>query len=249
VPALGREQSGVSTDLPQSVAVSANLALRGDRGWLRAAHLARRLAWASLAWMLAEAGIGILAGIQADSLGVAAWAASSLVEALASLIVVWRFSGRRILSETSEKRAQRWVAASFFLVAPYFGVEAIRRLISGEGADVTALSVAITASAVVLMPLLGWAKLRLGRRLSSGATSGEGIQNLMCAGQALAALLAVVGSGAGLSFLDPVAALAISAIALKEGTQGWRGRNSCCAVSTLAPAPTKHEHCGEDCDG
>jgi divalent metal cation (Fe/Co/Zn/Cd) transporter len=197
--------------------------------------------------MLAEAGVGIFAGLQAHSLGVSAWAASSLVEALASLIVIWRFSGRRILSETSEQKAQKWVAASFFLLAPYFVVEAIRRLVSGEGADFTALSVAITASAVVLMPLLGRAKLRLGRRLSSGATSGEGIQNLMCAGQAFAALVAVVGSGAGLSFLDPVAALAISGVALKEGLEGWRGANSCCAVPGLDTAASTDDCCDDDC--
>jgi divalent metal cation (Fe/Co/Zn/Cd) transporter len=197
--------------------------------------------------MLVEAGVGITAGIQAHSLGVSAWAASSLVEALASMIVVWRFSGRRLLSETSEQKAQKWVAASFFLLAPYFVVEAIQRLISGERADLTVLSVAITASAVVLMPLLGWAKLRLGHRLSSGATSGEGIQNLLCASQALAALVAVVGSGAGFSFLDPIAAVVISAVALKEGVEGWRGAKSCCAPPGLDSAASKDDHCDADC--
>jgi divalent metal cation (Fe/Co/Zn/Cd) transporter len=199
-------------------------AARGD-AWLRAARNAKVLAWVSLVWMSIEGVVGIVAGVQAHSLGVVTWAASSFVEALASLIVVWRFTGRRTLSETSEARAQRWVAASFFLLAPYFVIEAVRKLISGEGAEAQPLAIAITASALVLMPLLGWAKLRLGERLDSGATSGEGIQNVMCAAQAATALVAI--SAAGLKFLDPIAALVIAAIALKEGRDGWRGKDTC----------------------
>jgi divalent metal cation (Fe/Co/Zn/Cd) transporter len=214
-----------------------------DPGWLRAARQAKWLAWISLAWMGIEGGLGILAGVQAHSLGVVTWAASSFVEALASLIVVWRFTGRRVLSASSEARAQRWVAASFFLLAPYFVVEAIRKLVSGEGADATVLAIALTSSAVVLMPVLGVAKLRLGRRLDSGATSGEGTQNLMCAAQALAALIAVAGSGAGLAFLDPVGALAIAGLALREGVHGWRGED-CCATGV----PGRDGGLADDCD-
>jgi divalent metal cation (Fe/Co/Zn/Cd) transporter len=197
-------------------------------GWLRAARQAKLLAWASLAWMSVEGVVGVLAGLQAHSLGVVTWAASSFAEALASLIVVWRFTGRRTLSTTSEARAQRWVAASFFLLAPYFVVQAVRKLVDGGDTHTTVLAVALTVSAIVLMPLLGWAKLRLGARLESSATAGEGIQNLMCAVQAATALVAVAGAGIGLSFLDPIAALVIAAVALKEGRDGWRGGDACC---------------------
>lgn len=220
-----------------------------DEGWLRAARQVKRLAWLSLAWMSVEGIVGVLAGVQAHSIGVVTWAASSFVEALASVIVVWRFTGRRTLSPASEARAQKWVAASFFLLAPYFVIEAIRRLVSGEGAETTALAIVLTASAIVLMPLLGWRKLRLARRLDSGATAGEGIQNLMCAAQALVALVAVIGSGAGLAFLDPVAALVIAAVALREGVLGWRGTGGCCAPVSLEGlnAPAAPDACREDC--
>lgn len=227
-PALGREaQSPVRSD-----------------AWLRAAWHAKMLAWASLAWMSVEGFVGIFAGLQAHSLGVVTWAASSFVEALAALIVVWRFTGQRTLSATSEARAQRWVAASFFLLAPYFVVEAIRKLLNGGETHATVLAVALTGSAIILMPLLGWAKLRLGRQLNSGATSGEGIQNLMCAVQAATALIALIGAGVGLSWLDPVAALAIAAIALKEGRDGWRGEDTCCAPM---PGMDAAPGCRDDC--
>jgi hypothetical protein len=218
--------------------------------WLRAARQAKLLAWISLAWMSVEGFVGVLAGVQAHSLGVVTWAASSFVEALASVIVVWRFTGHRTLSPTSEARAQKWVAASFFLLAPYFIVEAIRKLVNGGDTDVTVLAVALTVSAIVLMPLLGSAKLRLGKQLDSGATAGEGIQNIMCAVQAATALVAVAGAGIGLGFLDPIAALVIAGIALKEGRDGWRGEDTCCAPMPALDAtgvPAQADACHDDC--
>ncbi len=218
-------------------------AVRGT-AWLEAARRARMLAWVSLAWMSIEGVAGVAAGLQARSLGVVTWAASSFVEALASLLVVWRFTGRRTLSATSEVRAQRLVGASFFLLAPYFVVEAVRKLLDGGRTDATVFAVLLTGSAIVLMPLLGWAKVRLGRRLGSGATRGEGVQNLLCAGQAAAALAALVGAGAGFWWLDPVAALAIAAIALREGRDGWRGTSCCAPIPVrVADAPCDDPCC------
>jgi divalent metal cation (Fe/Co/Zn/Cd) transporter len=207
--------------------VQAGSSASRDARWHRAARQARLLAWASVVWMTLEGVIGVIAGLEANSISVLTWAASSAVEGMASVIVVWRFTGHRTLSDTSERRAQKWVGASFFLLAPYFLYESIHRLISGSAAATTTLAVALTASSVVLMPALGWAKLELGRRLDSGATAGEGMQNLLCAGQALAALIAVLGAGWGLGRLDPIAALAISALAAKEGAELWRGECAC----------------------
>ncbi|HWI72322.1 MAG TPA: cation transporter [Baekduia sp.] len=222
-------------------------AVARDDGWFRAVRQARLLAWASLVWMTVEGVVGVIAGLQAGSISVLTWAASSAVEGLASVIVVWRFTGSRTLSETSERRAQRWVGASFFLLAPYFLYESVHRLISGGDAETTTLAVALTASSVVLMPVLGWAKLRLARRLDSGATAGEGTQNLLCAGQALAALIAVLGAGWGLGALDPLAALLIAGIAAKEGADLWRGDECAChAVPGLA-GPAAAAGCADDC--
>jgi divalent metal cation (Fe/Co/Zn/Cd) transporter len=219
---------------------------RRDAGWLRAARQAKRLAWASLAWMTLEGALGVLAGLEANSISVLTWAASSAVEGLASAIVIWRFTGHRTLSEHSERQAQRWVAASFLLLAPYFLYEAIARLIRGTEANAAPLAIALTASSVVLMPLLGWAKLRLGRRLDSGATAGEGIQNLLCAAQALAALIAVSAAGVGVAFIDPVAALLIAGIAAKEGIELWRGDEcGCQSISGLDATPG--DVCQDEC--
>jgi divalent metal cation (Fe/Co/Zn/Cd) transporter len=217
----------MSFELPV-IPVTATTRSPRDAGWLRAARRARLLAWVSLAWMTAEGLVGLAAGVQANSISVLTWAASSAVEGLASAIVIWRFTGGRTMSEDSERRAQRWVAGSFFLLVPYFVYEAVHRLVIGEAAEAHALGIAITATSVVGMPLLGYAKLRLGRRLDSGATAGEGVQNLLCAVQAAAALVALATAGA-LPWLDPVAALGIAAIAANEGRDLWRGEDACCA--------------------
>ncbi len=231
---------------PRTVAASTAARAGGER-WLRAARQARLLAWASLFWMLLEGGLGVLAGVEANSISVLTWAASSAVEGLASAIVIWRFSGRRTLSEHSERLAQRWVAASFFLLAPYFLYEAVVRLVNGTHANAAPLAIALTASSVLLMPLLGWAKLRLGRRLDSQATAGEGIQNLLCAGQALAALIAVLAAGAGVAVIDPLAAVLIAGIAAKEGAELWRGEE--CACHTTPGQPSAPGGCSRERNG
>ncbi len=234
------------TTPPPPPIATALAARERSESWLRAARRAKWLAWASLVWMALEGALGVVAGVEANSISVLTWAASSAVEGLASVIVIWRFTGHRMLSEHSERRAQRWVAASFLLLAPYFLYEAVHRLIAGTQAEAVPLAIALTASSVVLMPVLGWAKLRLGRRLGSGATAGEGVQNLLCAGQALAALVALVAAGAGIAFLDPLAALAIAGIAAKEGVDLWRGEDCDCHTVPGLDA-TREDVCQDDC--
>lgn len=218
--------------------------------WRRAAGQARILSWASLAWMTIEGVVGVIAGLDAGSIGVVSWAIGSVVEGLAAVIVVWRLTGSRVMSSTSERRAQRAVGASFFLFVPYILFEVVHKLITGAEPQRNWVAIGVLASSVVLMPALGWAKLRLGRRLDSGATSGEGVANLICAGQALVGLVGVLIGSAGLGFLDPVAALVISAIAIKEGRELWRGEE--CGCHAMPGMPTEATvaadgACSDDC--
>jgi divalent metal cation (Fe/Co/Zn/Cd) transporter len=187
------------------------------------------LAWASLAWMTAEGATGLVAGITAGSIALTSWALGSAVEGLASIIVVWRFTGARTMSESAERRAQRGVAISFWLLAPYIGIQAIRDLAAHQPASTTVLGIALTAASVIIMPVLGIAKHRLGERLSSGATAGEGTQNLMCAAQAAAVLLAlaIVAIWPGGWPIDPIVALGIAGWSAWEGSRSWHGADCC----------------------
>lgn len=216
-----------------------------DAAWLLAARRARQLSWASLVWMTLEGVIGLTAGVEADSLSLMIWAASSFVEGLASATIIWRFTGSRTHSATSERTAQRWVAGSFLLLVPYFLYESAVRLLHGSDVHANVLGVVVTISAIVLMPLLGWAKLRLAKQLGSDATAGEGIQNLLCAAQAAMALVALLAAGAGWSIIDPIAALIISAIAIKECAALWNGEGDDCCAPLGFDAPT--DACGDGC--
>lgn len=200
-----------------------------DERWQRAARYARWLAWASLAWMTAEGVAGLVAGFAAGSVALVGWALGSVIEALASVIVIWRFTGSRILSETAERRAQQAVAVSFWILAPYIVMQAVRDLAGHHPAAASVLGIVLTASSVVIMPVLGTVKRRLGQRLGSGATAGEGTQNLMCAAQAAAVLagLVVVAAWPGGWPADPVIALGIAAWSVWEGTRSWRGADCC----------------------
>ena len=216
-----------------------------DSGWLRAAQWARWLAWASLAWMTVEGAVGLFAGVQANSIALVGWALSSVVEGLASVIVLWRFTGARTLSETAEGRAQKAVAISFWLLAPYVAIESIRNLLIREMPETTLLGIGLTISSLLLMPALGIAKQRLGNRLSSGATAGEGAQNLLCAYLAGAVLVGLIGNSLwGWWWLDPVAGLLVATVAIKEGREAWRGENCCAVPGTVAEASCG---CGPGC--
>lgn len=201
---------------------------RGDPAWQRAASRARLLSWVSLIWMSGEGLIGLVAGVQAQSISLTGWALGSAIEGLASVIVIWRFTGTRTLSETAEARASKAVAVSFFLLAPYIAVEAVRDLVDGHQAGVSALGIVVTTASLIVMPFLGVAKKRLGAVLDSGATAGEGAQNLICAAQAGAVLIGLLATAVlGWTWLDPAVALLLAGWAIREGRQAWRGDDCC----------------------
>jgi divalent metal cation (Fe/Co/Zn/Cd) transporter len=199
-----------------------------DAAWTRAARRARALSWVSLLWMTAEGALGLVAGIRTQSVSLVGWALGSVIEALASIIVIWRFTGARTRSETAEAQARRAVAVSFFLLAPYIAVQAVRDLLVGHQSAVSSLGIAVTVASLLVMPLLGVAKQRLGRVLDSGATAGEGVQNLMCAAQAGAVLVGLaVTATVGWSWVDPAIALLLAGWAVKEGVEAWNSKDCC----------------------
>lgn len=199
--------------------------------WLRAARRARQLSWLSLFWMGTEGTLGVVTGVLAGSIALTAFGIQSFIEGLASLVIVWLFSGARLTSNRAEGRAQKFVAIQFFLLVPFVGYEAISKLIAGEHADTSWLGIGLVTSSLIGMPLLGIAKRRLADKLGSVATRGEGTQNLLCAYLAGTVLLGLLGNTLlGWWWLDPMAALAVAALAVREGLEIWRGENCGCAT-------------------
>jgi divalent metal cation (Fe/Co/Zn/Cd) transporter len=197
--------------------------------WHRAARQARLLSWLSLAWMGAEGAIAITAGVMAGSIALISFGLDSAIEGFASLVIVWRFTGWRKHSHSAETRAQKLVAVQFFLLAPYVAFEAAHKLVSAEQPDISWLGIALVTSSLIGMPVLGIAKRRLADKLGSVATRGEGTQNVLCAYLAAAVLVGLLANAMfGLWWLDPVAALVVAGVAVREGIQSWRGEG-CCA--------------------
>lgn len=201
-----------------------------DADWRRGAGWARRLAWVSLAVVLVEGVVGLWQGFAVGSVALTGWALGGASEALASAMVVWRFSGTRASSATAERRAQRGVAVSFWLTAPYIAAESVRDLAGGHHAETSVIGIGLTALALVLMPVLGRANHRLGTRLGSGATEAEGIQNYLCAAQAAGVLvgLAMTALWSGAWWVDPAVGLAIAGVAGWQGVRAWRGEDCGC---------------------
>ncbi|MEU4407381.1 hypothetical protein AB0F88_22890 [Streptosporangium sp. NPDC023963] len=195
--------------------------------WLRDARRARTLSLATLVWLGVESVLGIAAGLGAHSVALIGWGVSALVEAAASLIVVWRFTGARTGSAHAEARARRAVAISFWILAPYLVLHVAHDLDAGHRAVPSVLGIVVTAASVVGMPFLGMAKRRLGARLHSAATAGEGTQNLLCALLAAGVLAGLALNAAGWWWIDPAMAVLLAAVAAREGLRAWRG-HSCC---------------------
>jgi divalent metal cation (Fe/Co/Zn/Cd) transporter len=191
---------------------------------------AKLLAWVGLGWHGIEAAVAITAGIVAGSIALVGFGADSLIESVAGVVLLWRFAASRSASESAERRAQRLIGVSFYVLAVYIAVEAVRTLAGGHHPDVSYVGIGLAAVTLVTMPPLALAKARVGERLGSSATKSEGRQNMVCA-YLSAALLVGLGANAvaGWWWADPVTAFVIAAVAVREGREAWRG-DACCTA-------------------
>ena len=220
-------------------------AIPGDAERDRLIRRAKALAWLSLAYMTVEGAVAITAAILAGSVALLGFGLDSAIEGLASVIVIWRFTGSRRLSRRAEERAQRLVAITFFLLAPYIAQDALRTLTNAQHPGTSWIGIALCISSMLVMPALGRAKQGIGSRLGSGATAGEGTQNMLCAYLAAGVLAGLALNAAfGLWWADPTVALGIAALAIGEGRETWRGRG-CCATVALGAAA--NASCQDDC--
>jgi divalent metal cation (Fe/Co/Zn/Cd) transporter len=191
---------------------------------------ARWLAWGGIAWHFIEFGIALGAGIAASSIALIGFGFDSLIEAMAGFVVLWLFTGSRIGSERAERRAQQLIAVSFYVLAAYVGTEAIRSLIGAHEPDASWVGIGLAAFTAPTMPLLAVAKRRIGHKLGSSAQVQEASQTQLCAYLSVALL---IGLGANALFgwwwADPLAALVIAGVAVREGRESWRGDScDCC---------------------
>ena len=200
-----------------------------EQAWL--IRRAKLLAWLGVGWHGVEATVAVGAGLAVGSIALVGFGADSLIESIAGIVLLWRFAVARVASESAERRAQKLIGASFYLLATYVAFEAFRTLLLAERPEPSPVGIGLAVFTLLTMPPLAVAKARLGERLGSWATKSEGRQNMLCA-YLSAALLAGLSANAlfGLWWSDPLTALLVAGVAVKEGREAWRDQMcGCCA--------------------
>jgi divalent metal cation (Fe/Co/Zn/Cd) transporter len=195
----------------------------------RRAVLTRRirlLVAATITYNVVEAAVAITAGAAASSTALIGFGLDSVIEVASAAAVAWQFSGTD--PEARERTALKVIAMSFFALAAYVTVESTRALLGADPAGHSTAGIALAGASLVIMPILSYAQRRAGRELGSASAVADSKQTLLCtylSGVVLIGLL--LNSLFGWSWADPVAALVIAAIAVREGRESWRGRHCC----------------------
>jgi divalent metal cation (Fe/Co/Zn/Cd) transporter len=182
------------------------------------------LAALTITWNVIEAVVAIGAGIAAGSLALVAFGFDSIIEVLSAFVVVWQFRGE-LHGGYDEARELKAIAVTFFVLAAYVVFEAGRDLFftDGEAAEST-VGIVLAALSLAVMPTLAWAKRRTAIDLGSPTLRADAQETFLCAWLS-AALLAGLALNATLGWwwADPIAALAIAVLAVKEGREAWEG--------------------------
>ena len=187
---------------------------------------ARLLAGASVAYNVIEAVVAITSGRIADSTALVGFGLDSTVEVMSGLVILWQFG--HPVPEEREHLARRLIAVSFFALAAYVTVESVRAVLTREQPDPSVVGIALAALSLVVMPLLSLWQRRTGRELGSGAVVADSTQTLLCTYLSAVLLVGLLANAlVGWWWLDPVAALVIAAVAVREGRSNWRG-DACC---------------------
>ena len=187
---------------------------------------------AIIGYNVVEAVVAITAGTVASSTALVSFGLDSCVEVLSAAAIGWQFSASD--PERREKAALRTVAVAFFALAAYVTVESVLTLVGAAAPEHSTVGIVLAATSLVVMPLLSWFERRTGRQLGSASVVADSKQTLLCTYLSAVLLVGLVlNSTLGWSWADPVAALAVAAVALREGVEAWQGETCCAPPSAL----------------
>lgn len=214
----------------------------------RRPELRRRIRWlvaATITYNVIEAVVAISAGTIANSIALIGFGLDSVIEVSSAAAVAWQFAGPD--HERREKVALRIIAGSFFALAAYVSFEAIRTLVGAGQPEHSPVGITLVAISVVVMPFLSWAQRRAGRELGSASAVADSKQTLLCTYLSAAVLVGLVlNATLGLWWADPVVALGLAAVAIREGRAALRG-DICCAPTHLEDGDRTEAGCSGSC--
>lgn len=206
----------------------------------RRAVLGRRIRLfvaATITYNFIEAVVAITAGTVASSVALIGFGLDSIIEVASAAAVAWQFAGKD--PEAREKVALRIIAYSFFALAAYVFIDAGLSLIGGNQARHSTPGLTLAALSLIIMPFLSYGQRRTGHELNSRSAVADSKQTLLCT--YLSAVLLVglaLNSLFGWHWADPIAALVITVVAIREGREAWKG-DSCCAPNAVIHSPTE----------
>ncbi|MDQ1374609.1 MAG: hypothetical protein QOJ09_1947 [Actinomycetota bacterium] len=186
---------------------------------------AARLEYATIGWNAGEAAVALVAGAVASSVALVGFGLDSVVEVSAAFVVLWQLRG---VPENRERQAMRALGASFFALALYVAVTAVRDLIIGAHPDASVPGMILTALSLLVMPLLARRKHKVGHELNMPTLIADSAQTRLCAYLSAATLAGLaLNAIAGWWWADPLAALVVAGLALNEGREAWSGDHHC----------------------
>ena len=213
----------------------------------RRAALSRRslrLAYATAGYNLLEGLVAIGAGAAASSSALIGFGLDSFVEVSSAGVIIWQFRSR--VPEDKERRALRLIGLSFFALAAWVIVDAVRGLLGGGDADPSPVGIGLAVASLIVMPLLVRAKRRTGRELGSATVMADSTQTMLCTYLSAVLLVGLVlNAWLGWSWADQIAAVVIAAVAIREGVDGWRREqcDDCAPVAARACGPNCTDAC------
>jgi divalent metal cation (Fe/Co/Zn/Cd) transporter len=179
-----------------------------------------RLEYATLGWNVIGTVVLAIAAIGAGSVALAGFGVDSLIEIVASVVVVWQLTGEE--GSGRERRALRIIAVAFVLLAVYIAVQGVLTLTARAHPGAPTLGIVWLALTVVAMLALAAGKRDTGRRLGNPVLSTESRVTVIDGALAAAVLTGVVlNAAAGWWWADPLAALVILVYGLREARHAW----------------------------
>lgn len=196
-----------------------------------ASRRAIRYEWFTIGYNLLEGIVAVSAGVVAGAVSLIGFGFDSVIEVAAASVVLTRLLSEarsRQVDEIKERRALRFVAVTFFVLASYVTVEGVRDLVAGARPETSPVGIALTGASIVIMPWLARAKRRAGEAMNSRLVIADATETRLCAWLSVSTFIGLVAYAAvGWTWLDPVAGFVIAAFAVKEGREAWEGELAC----------------------
>ena len=187
----------------------------------------RKLEYFTIAWNTVEGLVAVAAGVFAGSISLVGFGIDSFIEVTSGSVLLWRMSvdAHEHRRAANEKRALRFVGVCFLLLAAYVAYESATDLWLRRAPEHSIPGIILACVSLVVMPLLSRAKRKVGRSLGSAAMHADAKQTEFCTYLSAILLLGLLlNTFFNLWWADPVAAVIMVPIIVREGIEGVQGK-------------------------